>query len=384
MSIHRNLIVEINLLKDKYPILAITGPRQSGKTTFLKDTFPNYRYLSMEDKDERDFFDRDPKGFFLKYDKYCIFDEAQRVPELFSYLQTIVDNSNIMGQYVLSGSQNFLLIKNITQSLAGRVALFKLFPFDFTELKSENYLSNQYANAILNGCYPAIYDRNIPSRSFYKNYIQTYVERDILELINIRELRTFRIFISVLAARAGQLLNLNSVAKECGITQPTAKSWLSILETSYIVFLLQPYSKNFDKRVIKSPKLYFYDTGLLSFLLKFKDADKVLTHSFKGSLFENMVIAEYVKLNAHYAQDREFWFWRDSNGHEVDLIIEDFDGLSIVEIKSTTTITSDLVKGLEYFEKISNLSIDNKILVYAGLDNEFRTNYEVVSWFDLK
>jgi uncharacterized protein len=384
MSVNRSLIIEIDLLKDKYPILAITGPRQSGKTTFLKDVFSNYEYLSFENQDLRDFFYRDPNGFFVTYDKYCIFDEAQRVPELFSYLQTIVDNAKIMRQYVLSGSQNFLLIKNITQSLAGRVALFKLFPFDYIELKPYNFLSNNYAEAMLTGFYPAIFDRNIPPRSFYKNYLQTYVERDIFELVNIREIRTFRVFLSLLAARAGQLLNLNSVAKECGITQPTARAWLSLLETSYIVFLLQPYSKNFDKRVIKSPKLYFYDTGLLCFLLKFKSIDQITTHSFKGSLFENMIIAEYVKQNSHLSLDREFWFWRDSNGNEVDLLYEDFDGTHVVEIKATSTITNDLFKGMDYFSALPNNYLDTKTLVYAGLDTHKRTDYDIVSWYNIK
>jgi predicted AAA+ superfamily ATPase len=384
MIVNREIIKSLIFFKDKYPILALTGPRQSGKTTLLKELFPDYTYLSLENPDMRTFLENDPKGFFEKYSKYCIFDEAQRVPQLFSYLQTIVDDSKIMGQFILSGSQNFHLIKNITQSLAGRVALFKLLPFDFTELKSENLLQKDYAEIMIKGFYPAIFDRDIPSKSFYSNYIQTYVERDITEIINIRDIRTFRVFLSLCASRAGQLLNLNSLANECGITQPTAKSWLSVLESSYILFLLQPYHKNFDKRIIKSPKLYFYDTGLLCHLLKIKDANQIKVNSYKGNLFENMIVSEFVKQNYHQNLLQEFWFWRDSAGHEVDLIRQDEELLNVIEIKSTTTISQDLFHGLTRFSNLAKDSIKSQTLIYAGLDNQKRTIANVLSWSEIK
>ncbi len=384
MIVNREIIKSLIFFKDKYPILALTGPRQSGKTTLLKELFPDYTYLSLENPDMRTFLENDPKGFFEKYSKYCIFDEAQRVPQLFSYLQTIVDDSRIMGQFILSGSQNFHLIKNITQSLAGRVALFKLLPFDFTELKSENLLQEDYAEAMIKGFYPAIFDRDIPSKSFYSNYIQTYVERDITEIINIRDIRTFRVFLSLCASRAGQLLNLNSLANECGITQPTAKSWLSVLESSYILFLLQPYHKNFDKRVIKSPKLYFYDTGLLCHLLKIKDANQIKVNSYKGNLFENMIVSEFVKQNYHQNLLQEFWFWRDSAGHEVDLIRQDDELLNVIEIKSTTTISQDLFHGLTHFSALAKDTIKSQTLIYAGLDTQKRTIANVLAWSDIK
>lgn len=384
MIVNREIIKSLIFFKDKYPILALTGPRQSGKTTLLKELFPDYTYLSLENPDMRTFLENDPKGFFEKYSKYCIFDEAQRVPQLFSYLQTIVDDSKIMGQFILSGSQNFHLIKNITQSLAGRVALFKLLPFDFTELKSENLLQKDYAEVMIKGFYPAIFDRDIPSKSFYSNYIQTYVERDITEIINIRDIRTFRVFLSLCASRAGQLLNLNSLANECGITQPTAKSWLSVLESSYILFLLQPYHKNFDKRIIKSPKLYFYDTGLLCHLLKIKDANQIKVNSYKGNLFENMIVSEFVKQNYHQNLLQEFWFWRDSAGHEVDLIRQDEELLNVIEIKSTTTISQDLFHGLTRFSNLAKDSIKSQTLIYAGLDNQKRTIANVLSWSEIK
>jgi predicted AAA+ superfamily ATPase len=384
MVVKREIEKAVRFYKDKYPIITITGPRQSGKTTFLRELFPDYQYVSLESPDVRSFLEDDPNGFFEKYSKFCIFDEAQRVPELFSYLQTIVDESKIMGQFILSGSQNFHLIKNITQSLAGRVALFKLLPFDFNELKSQNLLSTDYIDTMIKGFYPAIFDRDIPSKSFYNNYIQTYVERDITELVNIRDIRTFRIFLSMCASRAGQLLNLNALANECGITQPTAKSWLSVLESSYIVFLLQPYHENFDKRVIKSPKLYFYDTGLLCHLLKIKDANQIQGNSYKGNLFENMIVSEFVKQNYHKNLMQDFWFWRDSAGHEVDLIVQDDELLNVIEIKSTKTISKDLFKGLNFFQDLAKEKVKTNSIIYAGLENQKRSSGNVVSWYDLK
>jgi uncharacterized protein len=383
MEISRAILKQMHFFKDKYPVLALTGPRQSGKTTLLRELFPNYTYITLENRDERIFFENDPKGFFEKYSGFCIFDEAQRAPDLFSYLQTIVDEKKIMGNYILSGSQNFLLLKNITQSLAGRVAIFKLFPFDFNEMKSANYLSTDYAEAMLKGFYPAIFDRNIPSSSFYSNYIQTYVERDITELVNIRDMRAFRTFLSLCASRAGQLLNLNSLANDCNITQPTAKSWLSLLESSYIIYVLHPYHKNFDKRVIKTPKIYFYDTGLLCHLLKIKDVNQIKFNAYKGHLFENMMIMELVKQNYHQNLMKEFWFWRDSAGNEVDLLSQENDLLDITEIKASSTILPISFKGLEYFEKLAGKEIDKKELIYSGLENQKRTNVNVLSWFNI-
>ena len=384
MAIEREIVNALNFYKTKYPILALTGPRQSGKTTLLRELFSDYQYISLENIDVRNFLENDPNGFFEKYSSFCIFDEAQRAPLLFSYLQTKVDEDKIMGQYIISGSQNFHLMKNITQSLAGRVAIFKLFPLDFNELKSKNLLDKDYIVAMLKGFYPAIFDRDIPSKNFYTNYIQTYVEQDITDLINIQDLRTFRIFLTLCAARAGQLLNLSNLAKDCGISQPTAKAWLSALENSYILFLLQPLHNNFNKRVMKSPKLYFYDTGLLCHLLKIKDENQIRTHAYKGNLFENMIVAEYVKQNFHQNKMEEYWFWRDSAGHEVDLIRQDDYLYHVIEIKSTTTITQELFKGMLYFGNLAKENVKSQTLVYAGLDNQKRTIADVVSWYDLK
>ena len=380
MYIKRTLLHSITNYKDKFPIIALTGPRQSGKTTLLKEAFSDYTYINLENPDVREFAENDPNGFLNMYDRYVILDEVQRVPKLFSYIQAKVDESKIMGQYIFSGSQNFQLMQNITQSLAGRVILFKLLPFDFTELAPHNLLKEEYTECLIQGFYPAIFDRKIPSKVFYNNYIQTYIERDVTELINIHDIRLFRNFLSLCATRAGQMLNINTLANECGISQPTAKAWLSVLESSYLIFLLHPYHKNFSKRVIKSPKLYFYDTGLLAHLLKIQDPIKLAQDSTKGALFENLIIAEKMKCNHHQYLMQDFWFWRDSNGKEVDLIVQDEQINEVFEIKSTATITQKLFSGLDYYASISTDKITAKKLVYSGENNQERSDYSICSW----
>ena len=380
MILKREIISAINNLVDKYPIIAVTGPRQSGKTTLLKHMFPEYRYVSLENPDVRSFAATDPNGFLKEYSEYVILDEVQRVPTLFSYLQTKVDESKLMGQFILSGSQNFHLVQNITQSLAGRVAMFKLLPFDFQELSTAGLLEESYAENLVKGFYPAIFDRDIPSEVFYSNYVQTYVQRDVSELIAIKDMRLFQNFLSLCATRAGQLLNLNSLANQCGISQPTAKAWLSALESSYILFLLPPYFKNFSKRIIKTPKLYFYDTGLLCYLLKLNNAEQIQLSDFKGALFENMMIAEYVKRMQHCNQLNDIWFWRDVAGNEVDLIIQTGQIQEAIEFKATQTIMPNLFKGLNFYEKISEKTNLKKYLVYGGNEYQERTVATVVPW----
>jgi hypothetical protein len=364
----------------KFPVLAVTGPRQSGKTTLLKELFADYRYVSLENPNTRSFALEDPIGFLNQYDQKVIFDEVQRVPELFSYIQGWVDNSKQMGQFILSGSQNFHLLNNITQTLAGRVALFKLLPLDFTELKANGLLENAYTQASVKGFYPAIFDRDIDPVVFYANYIQTYLEKDVTELLNIRDLKLFRTFLSLCAGRAGQLLNFSTLANECDISHVTAKAWLSILESSYIVFLLQPYHQNFNKRLVKTPKLYFYDTGLLNHLLGIRTADELTENRLKGNIFENMVLAEYQKKNHHLYLHQDYYFWQDSNAHEVDLLLKKNQGFSIFEIKATQTITSGLFKEMDRFEEIAAPAEVSKTLIYGGDENEKRTKYNVIAW----
>jgi predicted AAA+ superfamily ATPase len=380
MSANRIIKKEMDIYLAKYPVLVLTGPRQSGKTTFLRSQFPKYTYVNLENLDNRNYAIQDPNGFLTQYNAYVIFDEVQRVPELFSYLQTKVDEDKIMGQYILSGSQNFHLMRNITQSLAGRVALFKLLPFDNKEMFDAGWLNDDYSFNLQKGFYPAIYDRKIPSKVFYSNYLQTYVERDLSELIHVKDLKQFRNFILLCAARVGQLLNLNSLANECGISQPTAKSWISVLETSYIVYQLQPYHSNFNKRITKSSKLYFYDTGLLCFLLKINDPMSLKISTHKGSLFENYVINEFIKQNYHQNLMLDFYFWRDAVGHEVDFIWQKTEKLNLVEIKASETIMPEMFKGLGYFEKFIPNLIDSKTVVHTGLFNQNRTAGKALSW----
>ncbi|MCU4175722.1 ATP-binding protein [Carboxylicivirga sp. N1Y90] len=380
MVIKRKIAASIRNMLSKYPVIALTGPRQAGKTTVLKNAFADYRYINLENPDNRHFAESDPNAFLAQFSSKVILDEVQRVPSLFSYIQTLVDESGTMGQFILSGSQNFHLMEKITQSLAGRVAILKLFPFDHSELKKENLLNEDYLYNSIKGYYPAIYDRNIPSRTFYSNYIQTYLLRDVSELVSIRNMRAFKRFIALCATRAGQLLNLNNIANECDITQPTAKSWLSALEHSYIVFTLNPYYKNFKKRIVKTPKLYFYDTGLLCHLLKIHSSEQVHTHPLKGILFENMMIAEYHKQMYHNDTFHDTWFWRDSGGHEVDFITDETNHLKAYELKSTQTIMSDLFKGLLFFENIAKDERIEKYLVYGGNQEQKRSVANIVPW----
>lgn len=378
--VKRVILKEILYLMEKYPVVAVTGPRQSGKTTFLKESFPGFKYVSLEDPRVRNFFTSDPTGFWNEYNEKVIFDEAQRLPELFSYIQNAVDESGKMGQFILSGSQNFQLLENITQSLAGRVALFKLFPFDFTEMKSAGLLSDNFEDCLVRGFYPALFSRDLDSSRFYANYIQTYVERDIVSIVNVRDLKQFRMFLRLCAGRIGQLLNLNSLANECGISQPTAKSWLNILEASYIIFQLTPYHKNFNKRVVKTPKLYFYDTGLACHLLNIKKGGDLMLNPYKGNLFENLIIAELQKQSDHNSLNKEFYFWRDSNGHEVDLVSMVGLQYDIYEIKSSKTILSDHFAGLKHFKELAQEDVLSSTLYYAGNENANRTNYIIKPW----
>ena len=382
--VNRTIVEGINAYMQRYPIVALTGPRQSGKTTLLKGMFPDFRYVSLENPDNRAFAENDPNGFLQLYDQKVILDEVQRVPALLSYIQTIVDSNNMMGQFILSGSQNFNLMKSITQSLAGRVALFKLLPFDMTELKSAGLLPSDFEQLILKGSYPALYDRSIPFASFYANYIETYIQRDVTELLSIRDFGLFRTFLKLCAARIGQQLNIANLSSETGVSVPTLRSWISILESSYIMYQLPQFFKNFNKRLVKSPKLYFYDTGLASFLLGIRNEKTLLESEFKGALFENMIITEYVKQNYHNNLYHDFYYWRDSNGHEVDLLVSNDTAYDAIEIKSTKTILPKQFAGLDFLANIGGDVIRRKVLVYGGDSSQKRTHYQVWAWSDIK
>lgn len=378
-TVTRTILKSIQEGLQQYPILAITGPRQSGKTTLLREYLDEFSYVSLENPDVRRFAQTDPNNFLKQYDNKVILDEVQQAPQLFSYLQTKVDEDRIMGQYILSGSHNFQLMESITQSLAGRVALYELLPFDAKELAAVDLLNSDWKEMAVKGFYPAIYDRNLKSSVFYKNYIKTYVERDVAMITNVQDKRRFQNFLGLCAARHGQLLNLNNLANECGISQPTAKSWLSILESSYLVFLLPPYFQNFSKRIVKSPKLYFYDTGLLCYLLGIRTASDI-DLNLKGSLFENLVIAEMVKQNEHKQLLHDFWFWRDSAGKEIDVLIKNGSKYNAFEIKSTATITDKLFKNMDYFDRLTGHNVKTKTLIYSGDKAQNRNEYLVRGW----
>ncbi|MBL1408694.1 ATP-binding protein [Sphingobacterium faecale] len=378
--IKRTMAEEIRKRIKQFPILAVTGPRQSGKTTLLKTLFPDYNYVSLENPDNRSFATEDPNGFLIQYAGKTILDEVQRVPELFSYLQTAVDASGEMGQYILSGSQNFHLLKHITQSLAGRVALFRLLPLDTEELDAAGKLPNNYLDACINGGYPAIYHRGLDPVDFYANYIRTYIEKDVTELINIRDMNSFRTFLGLCAARAGQLLNLTALANDCNISQPTAKAWLSILESSYIIFQLYPYHNNFNKRLVKTPKLYFYDVGLLSYLLEIRKPEELSINRLKGNIFENFVIANFQKLNDNRYQHLNYYFWQDHNGIEIDLLLKTANAFDVYEVKSTQTLSAALFKNLKHFIELASPEEVRPYLVYGGDEELVRSDVQVLPW----
>ena len=291
----RHLQKQLLLLAKKMPVIAITGPRQSGKTTLLKTAFPSYDYVNLEHPPTRTLALNDPDHFLAQYNKGLIIDEAQRAPELFSYIQVVVDKKKKMGQYILSGSQNFSLIENISQSLAGRVVLVNLLPFSYKEMLEGKLKIKNSEQLIFKGAYPAVYDRKISPAVYYSSYLNTYVERDVRQLVNVQNLSLFESFIKLLAGRVGQLLNLSELGNSLGVDHKTVKKWLSVLETSYIVYFVQPYHSNFNKRLVKTPKLYFYDTGLACNLLGIDDEKQLINHWAKGALFENMVINELLK-----------------------------------------------------------------------------------------
>ena len=362
----------------KFPVITITGPRQSGKTTLCKSVFSQYAYMSLENPDTREFAQSDPKGFLDTYTGNLIIDEAQHVPELFSYIQGIVDEKKQPGQFILSGSQNFLLLEKISQSLAGRVYVFHLLPLSYAELKNENV--KDLKDAIFYGGYPRLFDANIAPKDFFPSYIQTYLERDVRNMINLRDLNLFNAFLKLCAGRIGQLFNANSLSTEIGVDAKTIQNWISILEKSFVVFRLYPWHENFNKRVIKTPKLYFYDTGLACSLLGIKSVEELELHFAKGGLFENFIILEKMKLKLNKGEQADLFFWRDSHGNEIDVLETKGNTQVVTEIKSAKTLKNDFFKGLQWYEKIAKKYSIKKQLVYGGDDNQQRTEAEVISW----
>ncbi len=381
--IRRTAHATILRLAKGFPVIAITGPRQSGKTTLARSAFPDKPYLTLEDPDTRLLAENDPRGLLSHYPDGLILDEAQRAPQLFSYLQGFVDNQLVPGKYVLTGSQQFGLLSGITQSLAGRAGMVQLLPFAMEELNSAGKLPDEANRLMLRGMYPPLYDRDLLPEDWFAGYVNTYIERDVRQLINVRDLSAFQRFVRMCAARTGQLLNLSSLSTDCGITHNTAAAWISVLEASYIIFLLRPHFANFNKRLVKTPKLYFLDTGLAAWLLGIREQEQLAFHAQRGALFENLVVTEFLKGRFNRGRQPDLFFWRDSKGLEVDLLLDDGINLKPVEIKSGQTIVPDFLASLKKWCDLSGNPVRPAWLVYGGEKELVNANVSIIPWREL-
>lgn len=373
----RDALPALRRLSGYYPVVALTGPRQSGKTTLARAAFPGKPYASLEDLDVREFALADPRGFLAQFPDGAVLDEAQHAPALFSYLQTLVDRDRRPGLFVLTGSQQFGLLAGISQSLAGRAGLVHLLPFSLAEISSLAPPSNLEA-FLWQGAYPPLHDRGIPPDLWYRDYVATYLERDVRLLINVRDLSSFRRFVRMCAARTGQILNLSSLAADCGITHNTARNWISVLEASYIVFLLPAHHRNFGKRLVKAPKLFFYDTGLAAWLAGVQDAKQLGLGALRGPLFETWAASEFVKYRSNRVLAPELYHWRDSNGSEIDLLVDRGSDLYAMEFKAGQTIAGDWFDGPLKFRERSQSP--GAAIVYGGAARQERHGVRVFGW----
>ena len=377
--IKRKLSEHVKHAATYYPIISVAGPRQAGKSTMLQQVFSDYEYISLEDPDMYALASTDARGFFDRYKEGVIIDEAQKVPELFSFMQGIVDKKRTPGRFVLSGSQNYLMHRNITQSLAGRIDLSTLYPFDFEEMATITNWDEDIETAMLNGFYPGKLTGHIPAKMFYNNYIKTYLERDVSDLVNVGNMTTFRTFLKLVAYKCGSQLNLSDLSNDLNVSVNTIKTWITILESSYIIFMLPAYHKNLGKRLLKTPKLYFFDTGLLCHLLGLQDEAKLRASDKYGNIFENFIIAEKVKYKAHRQMDPNMFFFRDSNGLEVDLLeIKENDEVEMSEIKSGKTFKSEFLISMKKLKALDSALKMN--LVYDGSESVTLAEYRVMNW----
>lgn len=398
--IKRTLEKKLKNAAKQFPVVTITGPRQSGKTTLVKAVFTQYEYVSLELPDQRSFALEDPKGFLGQFDGPVILDEIQRSPDLFSYIQVYVDeHPQKTGQFILTGSQNFLLLQRISQSLAGRCAVLHLLPFSLAELLERPPISidtlGRYAakksappkfdlmEILFTGFYPRIHDMKLPAQDWLANYYQTYLERDVRNVLNVGDIETFSRFIRICAGRSGQLLNLTGLASDCGITHTTAKRWISVLEASFVITLLRPYFKNYGKRLIKTPKIYFLDSGLLCYLLQIRSPQELFHRAERGAVFEGYVISELLKNFLHRGEQPRLYFWRDATGHEIDCIIEQGEKRISLESKSGQTVVSDFFKMLLYWRDLSGDPHSPAALIYGGNKSFMRSGIGVYPWFVL-
>ena len=367
-------------LAEEFKVVAITGPRQAGKTTLAKAVFGDRPYVNLEEPDQRQFAQDDPRRFLELYPEGAVIDEAQRCPDLFSYLQSLVDARSDAGQFILTGSQHFGLLERITQSLAGRVGFLRLLPFSIGELDRGRVRPGSLDELLFHGGYPPVYDQPVTPERWYNAYITTYVERDVRQLLNVRDLGAFQRFVALCAGNIGQLLNASRIGADVGVTHATVRSWLDILEASFIVFRLRPHHRNFRKRLVKNPKLYFFDTGLAARLLGIETPRQLATHAMRGALFENWVIAEMLKSRGNRGKNDNLFFWRSHVGEEIDVIAEGGEGLLPVEIKAKSTLAPDWFQALNKWRGLAGEIAGVPWLVYGGKQRQRRGDVEVLPW----
>ena len=364
----------------KMPVITVTGPRQSGKTTLVKNIFPNYSYVNMELPLSREIFNSDPIAFIKNIKSGIIIDEFQNVPEILSYIQVDSDDNPIPGKYILTGSQNFLIMEKISQSLAGRTALFYLLPLSLSELKGTNYEMHNSDDYILKGFYPRIYKDNLNSHEWLTDYINLYIERDIRNIVNVQNLSSFSTLLKLCAGRIGQVINYAALSDIIGKDSKTIKAWISALEASYVIYLLKPYYNNFNKRITKSPKLFFYDTGVACTLLGIKNPNDIENHYLKGQLFENFVISDILKYNFNYKKNYEFYYWNEQGKSEVDLLIDYGSKISAIEIKASHSFSSAYMKNLINFKEIVGKRFYNASII-SNMDEEKRVkDIKLINW----
>jgi len=396
--IQRTLSRKLSSLAAQFPVVTVTGPRQSGKTTLTRMVFTNHQYVSLEEPHEREFALTDPKGFLKRFEGGVgvILDEIQRAPDLLSYLQGIVDTGVESGRFILTGSQQFYLSAKVNQTLAGRTAIVHLLPFSMDELLNRssrdpwswNGLPDRSAmpafdleTMLYRGFYPRIHDQGLAPQDWLAAYYQTYVERDVREVSNIGNLETFQRFVRLCAGRTGQLLNLSSLANDCGVSHTTARQWVSILQAGFIIHLLPPHFINFSKRIVKSAKLYFLDTGLLCYLLRIREPADLTDHAMRGAVFETYVVSELFKAFTHRGEMPPLYFWRDRTGHEVDVLIDTGKKLIPIEIKSGKTVSASFFEGLRYFMKLGPKVARPGVLIHGGDNLYEREDFIVLPWF---
>ena len=380
--IKRSAEATLKRLAKGFPLIGITGPRQSGKTTLAKAFFSKKPYVSLEDPQQLDFASTDPEAFLRTFPKGAIIDEVQKCSLLFSYLQLKVDKEKKMGQFVLTGSQQFGFKAKVTQSLAGRIGLLELLPFSLEELKI-NEKNNLYS-LIYSGLYPPLYDRSLKAGDWHSNYMKTYIERDLHQLIHVKNMSLFKQFLKLCAGRTGQLLNFSDISNNCGVSSHTIREWISILEASYIIYRLLPHFNNFSKRMIKSSKIYFYDTGVACFLLGLNRYQDLSYHSLRGPLFENFIINEFMKSRFNDGKSSNLYFWRNRKGVEIDLLIENGEVLFPIEIKSAQTLNADFFKSLNLWRRIAEHKTKKSYLIYAGNKIQKMSYIEIYPWFKMK